>query len=119
MHIVTPIKHLWSHHKYLFMGLCLAIAVFVFFTVRLIVFAIYWADPAHRFQPLEGWMTPSYISRSYQIPPEDVGPLLGLDKSKYKGMTLGKIAQSRGMTVDTLIAELQPILNATKDVGRD
>ena len=35
--------------------------------MRLTVFTIYWADPAHRNQPVAGWMTPSRIARPYDV----------------------------------------------------
>jgi hypothetical protein len=119
MHFITSIRHLWTHHKVIFTVLCFAIAALVFFTVRLIVFTLYWSDPAHRFQPLEGWMTPGYITRSYQIDPDMLGELLQVDKQKPKGLTLEKIAQSRGIDVDTLIENLQPALNEWKITKRD
>jgi hypothetical protein len=42
----------------------------LFFAVRLTVFTIYWSDPAHRDQAVEGWMTPGYVARSWDVDPE-------------------------------------------------
>jgi hypothetical protein len=111
----SRLRQAWAHHRFLLMSFVLAIAVLLFFTVRAAVFFVYWADPAHRNQPLEGWMTPRYIAHSYDLQVEDVASLLQLEASPDFRPTLQKIAKARGVPLDDLISELNAAL--TKAVG--
>jgi hypothetical protein len=101
----------WQRHKVVFSALCLAFVALVFFTVRLISSTIYWSDPAHRFQKLEPWMTPAYISQSYKIESNELSILIGIDGRGSKRLSLEKIAQMRGINVKKLMDELQPALD--------
>ena len=119
MQDLSPLRHLWSHHKVLFLTFCVALVTGIFFAARLALFTIYWSDPAHRFQPLEGWMTPGYIARSYQLDPEIVQDILAIGTDNPKAMTLSKLAKSRGLSQDAFINDLQTQLDAYKGPNRD
>lgn len=94
------------------MGLALAIAAV--FAVRLTIFTIYWADPAHRNQQIEGWMTPGYVARSWDVPPEVLRAALPPLPDARPGShpTLARIAAAEGIALPELIARLQATINA-------
>ncbi len=89
------------------MGLALAVAGF--FAVRLTLFTIYWADPAHREQRIEGWMTPGYVARSWDVDPEAIRAALPAPPETRPGArpTLAQIAADEGIALPDLITSLQ------------
>jgi hypothetical protein len=70
------IRHLWQTHRFALMAFIVALCALGFFGVRTISSTIYWMDPDHQNQALAGWMTPRYVMRSYQLPPDVLGPAL-------------------------------------------
>ncbi len=105
--MIPGLRLLWQSHKGLVLAFALAAGVTVFFLTRSVLFAIYWADPAHRFQPIEAWMTPRYIGYSYDLPAEDVAAMLGLTGTPAFRPTLARIAGERGVPVADLIETLR------------
>lgn len=97
--------------------MAIAIAVAGAFAVRLMVFTIYWADPAHRNQQIEGWMTPGYVARSWDIEPEVLRAALPPPPDAWPGAhpTLAQIAEDRGIALPDLIAALQATIDAARD----
>jgi len=95
-------------------GFVLALVAVSFFAVRFVVSAIYWADPAHRAQSPEGWMTPGYIARSWHLDREAVAAALALDIKQERGLTLAELARARGVPLHDLLAELAAALPAAK-----
>ena len=91
-----------------------AASIFVaFFAVRMVASFIYWQDEAHQFQPLAGWMTPRYVGRSWQVPPEVVAGALGdMIESGTGRNSLEQSAEARGETVETVIARLEEAIAA-------
>ncbi|AHM05624.1 hypothetical protein roselon_03366 [Roseibacterium elongatum DSM 19469] len=108
------LPYLWAHHRPAVIAFGLALAVAVFFLIRLVVHTIYWADPAHRDQPLEGWMTPGYVARSYQVDGEVLRDAIGLaPRTVPEGRpTLSRIAAARGIPLEQLVAEIEAALVA-------
>lgn len=101
------LRHLWAHHHLSMLGFVIAVLVMLFFTLRLALSAVYWSDPDHLRQPPERWMTPGYIARSWNLPPEDVASTLGLDPDiAARRQTLDEIATARGVSIESLIADL-------------
>jgi len=94
-----------------------AIAVSVFFAVRLVAFWIYWADPAHRNQAIEGWMTPGYVAYSWDVPREVTFGALDLPPKPGERVTLADLAQARGVSVEALAAELRSEISAYRSEG--
>lgn len=87
-----------------------AAAVTVFFAVRLVAFSIFWADPAHRDQTVEGWMTPGYVAHSWHVPHEVMVDALAIapspDGPPSKRKTIEDLAKQRGIPVAQLIAQI-------------
>lgn len=100
----------WTEHRIATLIFGAAVAVAVFFAVRLVAFWIYWADPSHRNVSPESWMTPGYVAMSWDVPREVVGAALGLEPGRRQ--TLDDIAADRGVAVEVLLAELQVALDA-------
>jgi hypothetical protein len=57
----------WRRHPVLTTGFVLAVVAMLAFAVRFGVQVVYWSTAAHQNQQLEGWMTPRYIARSWQV----------------------------------------------------
>ncbi len=96
-------------------------ALFALALIGLVVFsggflrqALYFSDPAHRNQTLEGWMTPGYVGKSWDLPPPMVRDSLQLDetmKPRGRPMMLSEIAALQGVT----LADLQARVEAARD----
>lgn len=95
-------RNLWRKHRFLFIAFITALVVTVFFAARLLVFTLYWADPAHHDQPLEGWMTPRYIAHSYELPTGVVRDLLELEGANGKRRTLEEIVKTSDLTLEEI-----------------
>ncbi|MBA1148754.1 hypothetical protein H0Z60_17030 [Ectothiorhodospiraceae bacterium WFHF3C12] len=106
--MLDTLGNIWRKHRVLSAAFIAAVVVTVFFAGRLLVFSLYWADPAHRSQPLEGWMTPRYVAHSYELPPAVVRDALGLAPGEARRHTLEQIAEESGLT----LAELQHRIDA-------
>ena len=110
---------LWRQRPLLVSAFLLACAVTLFFAGRFVTKAIYWANPAHHQQAVEGWMTVGYIGKSWQLDPRRLDELAKLPLPEVKGhpQPLVEIAQDRGVPVETVIAEVEAaiaILQAEK-----
>lgn len=92
---------LWRDNRLLVSAFVLALAVMAFFAVRTLAFWVYWADPAHRNQAIEPWMTPRYIAHSWQVPPQVVGDALALGRGGPR-ITISELAEDRDVPVATL-----------------
>ena len=57
--------------------------------------------------PVQGWMTPGYIVRSYGIAPDVMSQTLGLDPGSARGTTLEEIAKTKGVPLDGLLEAVQ------------
>jgi len=111
------VRHLWQSHRWLLLGFLAALALTLFFAGRAAVFAVYWSQ--HRDEAIAGWMTPGYIAHSWQLPPEVMGAALGLSPEEGEGrrLTLAEIAADRGVSVETLAAEIEAVI-ATHRAGQ-
>jgi len=107
---MNRLRRLWRRRPIALIGFAVAALAVAFFAVRMVVFTAYWADPAHRDSPIEGWMTPGMVARSRHLPPEAVAEALGLDHTAPRHMTLAELAAERGVPLDALLAPLLPLL---------
>ncbi|WP_071674836.1 hypothetical protein [Nioella nitratireducens] len=104
------LRRIWNAAPIATVILGAALAVGLFFAARLVAFTIYWADPAHRNQAIEAWMTPAYVAQSWGVPREAM--LQGLDLTPRPGhpQSLSEIAAQRGVTLAELEAEILTII---------
>lgn len=106
--MITRIGRIWRAHKVLSLAFLAAILLTLLFGVRMVVFAVYWMDPAHRDQTLEGWMTPRYVAQSYELPPEVTALAIGVPyPPQNRGQTLADIAENQGVTLTELQARIE------------
>lgn len=97
----------------LFTAFAVALALTLFFAVRLAVFSVIWSDPVRRDQPLAGWMTPGYVAHSWRVQPEVIARTLApLTADDLKGRTLREIARQTDRPLQTLLAELEAAIAA-------
>lgn len=103
------LPYLWRHHRVALIGFALALVVALVFAVRLTLFSIYWSDPAHRDQRIEGWMTPGYVARSWEVDPEVIRSVLLPPEGAAPGSrpTLERIAEAEGIPLEDLVARLE------------
>lgn len=89
------------------LALCLAgLAWFTFSTVRE---AMYFSDPAHHEQDLQEWMSPRYVGKSWDLPPETIVRIMELEPD-FKQPTLRHVTEHLGITM----AQLQDRVEAAK-----
>lgn len=112
MSLSTTARNLWYKHRVVTVAFVAALVVTVFFAGRLVLFSVYWADPAHRHQPIEGWMTPRYVAHSYDLPPEVVRDALELGPGQRRRQTLEQIAEERGITLKEVQRRIDAAANA-------
>jgi len=107
------INDIWTHHKLPALALVMVVAVAGVFGTRAISQMIYWSNPAKLEQPLQGWMTPRYIGRSYDVPPEVVQRAFDLESPTIPHRrSLDKIMAAQGSTLETLQARLDAAVAA-------
>lgn len=100
--------------------LVLALVGMVFFAMRAMMVTNAWHDHPHPQDPIAGWMTPRYISRSWQVPPEIVAQALALETDgSGRKITLAELAAERGTDLDTLTAALTAAIAAYRDQQDD
>lgn len=85
----------------------LALAVMLFFGVRLVLSGLYWSDPLHRDQAIAVWMTPGYVAHSWQVPRDVMQAALGMPPEGGKRETIGEIAKRLGEDPAVLIARIE------------
>lgn len=102
------VKRLWAAAPVATLVLAAALATTAFFGVRAAKFGVYWRDPAHREQPIAGWMTPGYIAHSWAVPREVVLEALDAPVPPPDGpMNLARLAELKATSVEALVAETE------------
>lgn len=112
------ILRLWRSHRLVFIAFLVALSLTGFFFVRTVAFTVYWADPAHHEQTIEGWMPVRYVARSWDVPPEVLAEALGFDAGERRRLTVAEIAAERGTSVAEVAATLQAAI-ARHRIGGD
>lgn len=100
-----------KQHTVLSVAFAAALALTFFFGVRLTVSTIVWSDPDRHEQPIAGWMTLRYVSKSLDVEPGVFEDALDLEMDRTaRNMTIEEIAAAQGRSLDELILELEFIL---------
>lgn len=114
---------LLRRHPLLALCFVLALALTLFFAGRFVVQVVYWSNPDHQQQKVQGWMTVGYIGKSWGLPPREIDALAGLPPPEQgKPFTLEQIARDRGVPVADVIAQVEAALEtllARKASGQD
>jgi len=106
-----PLRLAWKHHPWLSLAFVAALLVAAGFVIKTVAVAIYWSQPEHQRQDLQAWMTPRYVVHSWDLEPEHVIHLLG-ENEKYKGMSLGQIADDMALPFAEFTLHMQSELEA-------
>lgn len=102
------LSYLWREHRVLSLAFVVALALTVVFLFRIIIGMIYWADPMHQDRAFETWMTPRYISMSFDLPREEVLDALGIQEGELKRpTTLRRISKHTGVSIKDLEAAVE------------
>lgn len=96
--------------RWLRLGLAVALLLATLFAIRAVLLLSGWGpDPA---RPVEGWMTPRYLVRVYDIPTEALAPALGLTQGDAPRETLEALANRQGIPLPDLIARVESLRRA-------
>lgn len=107
------LKDILTHHKLAATAFAVVLTIAGIFGGNAVSQMVYWSDPAKLDQPLQGWMTPRYVGRSYEVPPEVVQEAFALDRPKEpRRMSLDSIAAAQGITIDEMQARLDAAVAA-------
>lgn len=109
--MTSGVRALWKDHKRLLAGFTLAVTVMLFFAIRSIMFWVYWADPAHREEPIAGWMTPRYVAHSWEVPPTVIRDALAIPPDARR-MTVDDLADMRGLSSEEVIRQIEAAIAA-------
>ena len=101
------LKDLWIHNRYLLIAFVVAICLSGFFSARAFSQFIYWADPARQDQTLAGWMTPRYVGKSYDSPPEVILEAFDLQQDgNPRRISLDKLSEEKGISLNDMQSQL-------------
>lgn len=107
--MLNRLNLLWKNHKLLLLAFILAAAATLMFAVRLVVVTVYFSNPAHQNQPLEGWMTPRYLAYSYDLTADELEQVLGIDPTGVSRIHLNNLLKDQGITLQELQSRLDRI----------
>lgn len=114
------VRQFIRQYKALSFAFALALVVTILFLIRTTVSVIYWSDPDHVDQPFAGWMTPLYVSKSWNVPPEVVANGLSLERGFGVGRTtLDRIAAEQERDLDALVRDLEIAIETFRDTIDD
>jgi hypothetical protein len=107
---------LWKQRPLLVSAFFLALALTLFFGFRLVRHTLYWADPAHRNESVQPWMTVGYIAKSWHLKAPDIDALAHLPGPQELGhpAPLSEIAKARGVPVADVIKEVEAAIATLK-----
>lgn len=91
-----------KNNKIPFGILVISLLALAFFSSGFIANLIYFADPKHQNQPLEGWMTPRYVGMSYDLPPQILDDVMQLRPKVDKRKPLTQVVQDLGISLSEL-----------------
>ena len=111
---------LWRHHRPALIGFCLALVMMFYFLGRTVFSGFYWADPTHRDQPVQAWMTPRYIAHSWNVPVDTILEANGLTRGQFDHPTsLAEISRLTGIPEETLIAQTKAAIAQHRGAAHD
>lgn len=114
----NAVTRLWRHNKIALIAFLLAAVLTLFFSGRFVLSTVYWSDPAHRDQRIEGWMTPGYIAHSYRVPRPVVFDALGLEKPTEKRHSVQQIADQLDIPLSKLTAQILEVIEAERKAAQ-
>ncbi len=107
----------WRRRPIITTGFALAVVFTGLFAVRAVTMMVYWSDPDHRDQAIQGWMTPRYVAQSWHLPPRVMYEALGTEEMPGRRKTLGDIAAERGISVKELSDQITRAADSFRETG--
>lgn len=86
--------------------LAVALAGLVWFATSFVREALYFSDPAHQQQDLALWMSPRYVGKSWDLPPEVIVQTMELDADNAQP-TLKEVTADLGISLEELQARIE------------
>lgn len=113
-------RHRAMIRRVLLSVLALALIGTLFFAVRLATSTALWRESSEPDAPIAGWMTPRYIARSWDVPPDVIAAALALEyDGSGRRITLAELAAERGIDLATLTADLTLAIAAYREQSND
>jgi hypothetical protein len=100
------LQFLFRRHRAATALLAVACAILIWFAAGFIRDAVYFSDPAHQRQDLAGWMTPRFVGKSWDLPPEVIIAIMELEPD-HRRPTLREVTDHLGITLDDLQARVE------------
>ena len=94
-------------NKWIVAGLLISLITLVSVSVTFLADAVYFNDPRHKNVELQAWMTPRYVTLSYELPRPIVLELLGIEEGKKSPRRLDRLAESLGITLEELTEKVR------------
>lgn len=95
------LRFLFLRHRFAALLLAVALAAMVWMGAGFVREAIYFADPAHQRQDLEPWMSPRYVGKSWDLPPEVIIAIMEIEPGQGR-RTLADVSADLGITIEEL-----------------
>ena len=95
------LRFLFRKHPWPTVILAAGLVALIWFGGRFVSEVLYFADPAHREQPLAGWMSPRYVAKSWELPPDVVAEVMQLTPG-HRHITLDQVAAGQNITIEDL-----------------
>ena len=92
-----------------FAGLLLSVIFLITIIFSFLADAIYFNDPRHKNAELKAWMTPRYISLSYELPRPIVLELLGIKEDENFPKRLDRLSEKLGITLEELTVKVRDL----------
>jgi hypothetical protein len=105
----------FRRHPYLSGSFTFAVAVALFFAVRFITSAVYWAG--HQSEPVQPWMTVGFVGHSWGVDPRQIDQIAGLPLPNGHPLTLSEIAARDGAPVSEIIARVEAAVAQLKEAS--
>lgn len=94
--------------RWLTWALVATTALALVFAIKLGLTLLHWTAEPPQDPPLEGWMTPRFVARAWDVPPDVVARALEVPQDGTgRRITLDALAQSRGQTLPDLVKALE------------
>lgn len=100
------LRFIFLRHHFAALLLAVALAAMVWMGTGFVREALYFADPAHQRQDLEPWMSPRYVGKSWDLPPEVIIAIMELEPGRGR-RTLADVSADLGITLDELRSRVE------------
>lgn len=120
--MIARLRRVFRQAPILASAFAVALLLTGWFGAQTVMRAVYWSDPRHQNQEIEGWMTIGYVGRSWQVPREaliaalqDVLP----GDAPGRRLPIERLAQESGLPEDDITALLYAAIAAYQTTAPD